>query len=598
MELHYADPNAKRISNGCWTCRLRRKKCDERYPICNVCAGLDISCHRSQHKPEWMDGGIRQEEMAAELKREVKARTHRRRGEREVEIQVNSATIENGVAGNPPPEAAQNPLHSAPEFRITEPETLGNATEQSAEAPLQSRFGCPLIRQKLGQSLELERSDTFLLMFYLDHLVLFLFPFYNPPLLQGGRAWMLELMVTSPVVRQAVLCQSSYFFSLVRGTVDESTCWDTVLMQATDALSVLRQSLQVIYDSEVAEHLHGAVRIMTSIMQLQRFETTILASSHWQVHLTGAAGLLKQLLSHQGTTATPHGSNFDVVMRGLGPSLRILPAHCVEIQSPEQAAFRMSSTLLMIDDIIASTMMQEHPKLYEYHYSLLGNINGNEPLIDLAAVMGCQNWVMLQIGEIAVLDAWKLERKRAAALDIIDLVNRATIIKKAIEDNLTQLVSAQFPPLEENKSLLDAFTAEYNGQPKVPPAQNLLVTQVWAHAALLYLLIVLSGWQLANPEVRRHVGQIVELLTREISPPTLLRTMVWPFCVAGCLANEEQELQFRNMAEALQPSAMFGSIYKALEIMKRTWSTRHTDDTLNRDLAACFKCLGNIALLV
>jgi hypothetical protein len=119
------------------------------------------------------------------------------------------------------------------------------------------------------------------------HLLPFLFPFYRPSLLEGGRAWILEMMISSPVVRQATLCQSSYFFSLTRGTANRDVVWETVLTQTRDAFGVLRQALQVIDGPGITEHLHGAVRIMTSIMQVQRFEIAILSFSNCQAHLDG-----------------------------------------------------------------------------------------------------------------------------------------------------------------------------------------------------------------------------------------------------------------------------------------------------------------------
>src|SRR3569623_2031516 len=68
-----------RSSNGCWTCRLRRKKCDEKHPICDVCSSLLITCHFQTERPGWMDGGAKQEKMADRLKREIKQQAHRRR---------------------------------------------------------------------------------------------------------------------------------------------------------------------------------------------------------------------------------------------------------------------------------------------------------------------------------------------------------------------------------------------------------------------------------------------------------------------------------------------------------------------------------------
>lgn len=49
-----------RSFSGCWTCRLRRKKCDEQHPVCNGCVALNITCYYDLEKPEWMDGGPKQ----------------------------------------------------------------------------------------------------------------------------------------------------------------------------------------------------------------------------------------------------------------------------------------------------------------------------------------------------------------------------------------------------------------------------------------------------------------------------------------------------------------------------------------------------------
>jgi hypothetical protein len=95
-----------------------------------------------------------------------------------------------------------------------------------------------------------------------------------------------------------------------------------------------------------------------------------------------------------------------------------------------------------------------------------------------------------------------------------------------------------------------------------------------------------------------HVGRIVELLTRQISPPALLRTMVWPFCVAGCLAEPAQEAHLRGMVEALQPPSVFGTVRKALEIMENVWRNRDAGDAASRDLATCFRSQGDLVLLV
>lgn len=170
----------------------------------------------------------------------------------------------------------------------------------------------------------------------------------------------------------------------------------------------------------------------------------------------------------------------------------------------------------------------------------------------------------------------------------MELVHRAANIKESLVANLTRLEtdSAIFP--KENNNLLDVFTPT--------PRQDPLVSRIWAHAALIYPSIVVSGWQPANLDVRNHVSAVIELPKREKSP-SLLRTMVWPFCVAGCLADPAQEAEFRGMVEVLQPQSIFGTVHKALEIMENVWRNRDTD-VATRNLATCFRLHGDLVLLV
>lgn len=62
---------AARSLYGCWTCKVRRKKCDESRPFCNTCASLRLDCHGYGPKPRWMDNGALQKEKALEFKQIV-----------------------------------------------------------------------------------------------------------------------------------------------------------------------------------------------------------------------------------------------------------------------------------------------------------------------------------------------------------------------------------------------------------------------------------------------------------------------------------------------------------------------------------------------
>ncbi len=70
---------ATRNAEGCWTCRVRRKKCDRHWPVCYVCSALLITCHYTPERPDWVDGGERQREIAEQLKQEVRDKAPYRR---------------------------------------------------------------------------------------------------------------------------------------------------------------------------------------------------------------------------------------------------------------------------------------------------------------------------------------------------------------------------------------------------------------------------------------------------------------------------------------------------------------------------------------
>jgi hypothetical protein len=589
--LRHSKSSTTRSFNGCWTCRLRHKKCDEKQPVCDICSALLIACHYDAEKPEWMDGGIRQEEMAEKLKSEVKENAYHRRnihksGDRS--LPTESATGDWIMLGPKTPRNLAFPMSDIHDDSV-EPCPRSSLSLRQRDAD------CTLTSKDAREHIAFERSDTVLLMFYLENLFPFLFPYYRPPLQQGGRAWILELMISSPVVKQATLCQSSYFFSLAQGMAN----WETVLTQTRDAFGVLRLALQVISDAGVTEHLHGTVRIMASVMQVQRFEVAVLSFNNCQAHLNAALALFRQLLDSVDVVepACP-SSSFNAVICHLRPAPWNASTQSFQIPSAEQAAFRFSSALLVLDDIIASTVLQEQPRLYEYHRSLLDTINGSEPPINLEDTVGCQNWALLHIGEIAALDAWKQKSKRAGNLDVMDLVRRATVIKEFLQGHLQQLEADPISTPNKGSSLLDVFISNFGQQSVTPASQSSIVTRIWAHAALIYLFVVVSGWQPASVDVRYHVGRIIELLTRQISPPALLRTMVWPFCVAGCLAVPAQEMHLRAMVEVLQPPSVFGTVRKALEIMEYGWRNRDMGDIGSRDLATCFRSQGDLVLLV
>lgn len=61
--------------------------------------------------------------------------------------------------------------------------------------------------------------------------------------------------------------------------------------------------------------------------------------------------------------------------------------------------------------------------------------------LDMADLMGCYNWVMISIGDLAHLQAWKSKMKEQGTLSIPDLVTRSREIERRVEDGVEKLES-------------------------------------------------------------------------------------------------------------------------------------------------------------
>ncbi|PVI07516.1 hypothetical protein DM02DRAFT_551138 [Periconia macrospinosa] len=605
-----------RSHDGCWTCKVRKKRCDELRPVCRNCSTLEITCHFGNQKPSWMDNGNGQKEKAKEVKREVKSAAARRRGtvltdalepvpstsDRGITLIADSSDAENAFG--------MSPLFRGEPFSESAPSWISAHTEPNAE-PSSSNANQDFWN-KSNRLLERDSSDDQpgdseldrrFMMFYFDHFFPFLFPFYKPPILEGGRSWIMELVVGSEAMWHTTLCLSTYFVSIsLDGAISDKTlckslAWEKLLKQLGVTFTMLQRNLREVTLTNTADSLVKVCRIMGSIIQLQRFEISVGNFQNCEQHLGAAIALFKEAFRiAENLTDREESPTLRGLLSRIGRPIWTVNSRSGGAWSTDQAAFRFYSALLIVDDIISSTCMTEPPRLSRYHAQcLFANDHSPEARspLNLEDFMGCENWVLLQISEISALDAWKKSMKKAGQLDMMELVARASVIKQCLLGYLTRLEATTNIP----NTNPPGFFAFFNDQlPPMPGGCSAFVTRVWAHAALLYLSVTVSGWQPASLEIRNNMTRILALL-EQMPEPKLLRTVAWPFCFAGCLAESDEEYRFRAMADALVPHQLFGAARKALEIMESVWKCRY-EVTIDTDFAACVSSMGYISLLV
>lgn len=529
-----------------------------------------------------MDNGLGQKEKAEEVKREVKNAAARRRGVLSFDV-LESIQIEQ---------------HLDPTSRVIFPNSPKRASTNGHAVS-----GNKLDRWSQSSSpvrqIEQSELDRRFIMFYLDHFFPFLFPFYKPLLLEGGRTWVMELVASDQVMWHTTLCLSTYFVSVtLDGAVSgQHVCkilaWDKLLNQMAMTFTTLHRNLQDVGSADAQDVLVKTARIMGSIIQLQRFEIAVGNFENCQKHLGAANSLFKKVFSIVDKTVSGNElPDFGRVLDLMGRPLWAITSLQRGAWNSDQAAFRFYSALLIVDDTIAGICTGQAPELIQYHARLLTN-GGEKPPLSLENFVGCENWVLLQMGEIATLSAWKQSLKKAGKLDMMELVARASAIQRTLLENLARLDAA----VDMSHSNWLGLFGVYNDQlPPMPGGCAVFVTRVWAHAALLYLAVSVSGWQPASAGIRENVTRILALLER-MPAPELLRTVVWPYCIVGCLCEPAEEFRFRAMADALVPHRLFGPARKALEIMENVWRKRD-ELTIETDFAACVGSLGYVSLLV
>lgn len=421
-------------SNGCWTCRLRRKKCDETRPECTNCSGLQITCHYGMRKPKWFDGAKKQEAMAAQIKSQIKqqagCRRERHRASAGVAGFAKTARIRAGVnfinlvpKHDPSDGGIKSHINATNEAASVQNSNQNAAMKSrkrkvSDAAPgfnLADKFD-PRPRPDPDMMFYGEDYDMDFLMKYLDNVFPLIFPFYRAGLLSPGRGWIFSFLSQSRVAFHSVLGISSYIFTVVlteQYSGDEhklckAVVWSRLVRQADMCFNMLQQDIQELNDQGEQANLLDKVRVVESIVQFLTFEVALGRSAHWDNHLSPTIALFLDILQNHAAKASAS------IMLEILSKINQRPLYALKdgyyVWDNRQECFRFFTGLLLFIDVAASTSLERPPQLLGYHLQLLSNGDDGTPgkgeaTIRLSNLIGCRNWAIHVIAEISALDA-------------------------------------------------------------------------------------------------------------------------------------------------------------------------------------------------
>ncbi|KIL87255.1 hypothetical protein FAVG1_09813 [Fusarium avenaceum] len=558
--------------SGCWTCKLRHRKCDSRVPMCRECTDRRIPCHGYGSKPAWMDGSVAEHEELKRIKRAVKQNLKKLRKV------PRSRNLERCVAVRLSPEGrAQSETSPAPE--ATELSTL-SLLEQALDHGFNNldSIGAGSRLTLTPRSIqEEEPTQPFspsqdpappcilpprlasLIMYYLDHVFVWQFPYFRPQSCLGNRSWLLVFLTNGGSLSYAALALAT----LHREASYRSHVYNQEAFELhSKALRELRKLSQHTEAETLLGDLPKLAEFVAASLTLISFEVFNGAEYDWVPHLDAVTAVLA-MHSPEALLRTPSSLGYTSpypTSDGLG-------------DDPHQSQIGLNFLVAeaLWHDILACATTGRVPRI-PYRQWLEGTG------LEMANLMGCHNWVMVAIGDLAHLQAWKKEMRQQERLSVPELVRRGQRIDKRLQDGITELKQ----------------TAEVGGDIRGNMQPAPWVSHIFAIASLVLSSTIVSGPWAALPEVKDAISESVIVL-RDWPQAIPLRGLVWPLYIIGCMAEANLQGFFESLlSSVLEESGGFGNSGTVIKLMKNCWASlpNCNDDGLE----LVFQTGGNVLL--
>jgi hypothetical protein len=573
--------SGSRTRTGCYTCRLRKKKCDEQKPDCLNCRSREIVCYGYGAKPDWMHGMgswkeimesheaalIRESaEMTYKARRRIGAIKKKRKEARGPRAEESSIRKQ---VDSPDNTATEIPAYNM-EINSSQTVSLNKAsptdtTQEGNSANVVSQMlhlqhsGWTLTTPMLGlwwdktlpaTHLSLHSSMR-LLMTFID----VIFPLqcgFSGLSETKSRNWLMHTLIsTEPFYQASLSVAVSYYWGMTNGNQNEDPDLD---LDARRLQITALRGLQQRVNELSSERHHGAelmrkgMQTLAIMMQLLSLEVFSFVGGQWDMHLQAARTILGQFQKRWapelflGNESSSDFSKMGVRLMG-------------QCSTDDLKAFEFFITSFVWVDVIANASHGSPPFQPGDFDSLPLLRNG---YLKPQTVMGCQSCILVVIAEITTLESWKNAQIAQGCLSMIDLISRAAVLNNRLALGIQGL---------EDKLSLGLHSLRDDSD-----AVNL----VFAYAALVYLHTVVSGTSPHISEIKYNVTRCLERF--EVLPARLLIRYCWPFTITGCMATEDQYDRFRHLvARSTAADEPLGSTWKGLKVMEECWQLRKSE---------------------
>ncbi|KAH8677363.1 fungal-specific transcription factor domain-containing protein [Xylariales sp. PMI_506] len=540
-----------RSKHGCWTCRLRKKKCDEHHPHCTTCGSLSITCYGYGPKPAWMSDADKTREILNGLKNIVKQTSKRKSTAQFSKKRSHTTRIAPRLTvpssrGQPIHQhLGTSPLGSQPVSKHgPKPRREGDSTSSYASSD-NSRGDVSKFHFQMG--------DSTLIMHFLDHVFPMLFPMYKPGIAEGGRGWLLAFVLRSRPLQHAILALSAHHRRMAAAEeTDHAAQVNALVLQEQH----LQACLQFVSESAKQSCSKGQIAMAATIIQLVFFELITGNKRAWQPHFRLALNMYLQAYREVFGSLGVFDDHEARV-----PGIQPLPRDEPDILEGLRA-FRFFSNVLLWLDITFSITTGASPVLHSHDFFKLGS----NSQIQLEHIMGCQNWVMIEIARISVLRENYNQIARDHLIECAELAQTADDISRKIQFELAQMTLGDLD-ISRRNAPQDAETIS-------DPRR--VITYIFANMASVYLHLVTHDFQ--KLEILAPSVTAVVTAVRTQSAANILPALVCPLFLIGLVASHNDQQFFRGIFTS--PPVMNSSLQHRgaiLLILEDVWRRRSTE---------------------
>ncbi|XP_014551029.1 hypothetical protein COCVIDRAFT_113980 [Bipolaris victoriae FI3] len=541
-----------RSQDGCWSCRLRKKKCDERRPICTECMCLGLDCHGFGTRPTWMDRGTRQKAQAAKMKEKLAQLTKNRRHKQAraqndwVAKQPPNSHAERSTIRTEAPDASDNILidheHSSPTQTFGDRSQDEHARSQPAEV-LEEDGQSTMVADTLASSDDSDSQRIFDDMTFLSG--------YPVTLPHSGDADFQTSL------------EDMDFLSEQNFDLPELESILTANLHMEQSTAGLGSQISTAYPS------HGTSSFMLPITDME--DAILLAYCiekvfNWQfpfcsTPLSGfSQGYFLWLMSKSRplylaslALSISHMSNQRAVE---GPYTKLrYEDHAGRYNLATEEFHRNLRTPKAVDDIsmLACTVLLISSSLLH---------------------SGKVDWTSHLRTGTSLIAPWIAQIRHDTNLVAAGLLSLWELTSKAntIQVDLEKRIASNMMVLRKSKEDLEQHNIRHLHSNAQRQYDIHVINHTFACAVSVLLEVIVSGAYPRLPEVKQKAGRALGALADIKNDARLLELLAWPLFVVGCVVEEERHGFFRQILSGQLKNSV--SLCGLLDLLEECWKSR------------------------